>query len=225
MTDNTESWNKVSRVVTAKNILQRLQDVMKELDYLQKEKKTGLQYSFVSHDKVTGAVRPLLVKHGIVCWPTDFVMTQEGNRTQLHCKVIFANVDDRTDFISADSIGFGIDAQDKGPGKAISYAVKYAYLKVLALETGDDPDQDQNVKFEPPAPKAPTYDRNPIVKAEFDRLQNGIRQIEQSGNVEDLAMFWKNNAKTIAALPADWKTEIEAMKDEAKDNLKAKVAA
>jgi len=80
-----------------------------------------------------------------------------------------------------------------------------------------------------PAPKAekppPTYDRNPIVKGEFDRLQNGIRQIEQSGNVEDLALFWKNNAKTIAALPADWKTEIEAMKDEAKDNLKAKVAA
>lgn len=85
-------------------------------------------------------------------------------------------------------------------------------------------------KAEPePAPKAerppPTYDRNPIVKAEFDRLQNGIRQIEQSGNVEDLALFWKNNAKTIAALPADWKAEIESMKDEAKDNLKAKVAA
>jgi hypothetical protein len=214
--------------MTAKNILQRLQDVMKELDYLQKEKRTGLQYSFVSHDKVTGAVRPLLVKHGIVCWPTDFAMTQEGNRTQLYCKVIFSNVDDRTDFIAVDSAGYGIDAQDKGPGKAISYAVKYAYLKVLALETGDDPDQDQNVKFEP-APKAekraPTYDRNPIVKAEFNRLQDGIRQIEQSGNVEDLAMFWKNNAQTIASLPADWKALIEEMKDEAKDNLKAKVAA
>ena len=51
------------------NILQRINAVMQELDYLQKEKKSGMQYSFVSHDKVTGAIRPLLVKHGIACWP------------------------------------------------------------------------------------------------------------------------------------------------------------
>ena len=132
------------------NILQRINAVMQELDYLQKEKKSGMQYSFVSHDKVTGAIRPLLVKHGIVCWPTDYNIKQEGNRTQLQCKVIYASVDDRADSIIVDSFGYGIDAQDKGPGKAISYAMKYAHLKTFSLETGDDPDQDQHVKFEPP---------------------------------------------------------------------------
>jgi hypothetical protein len=45
--------------------------------------------------------------------------------------------------------GYGIDPQDKGPGKAISYSVKYALLKALGLESGDDPDNDQATEHEP----------------------------------------------------------------------------
>lgn len=81
---------------------------------------------------------------------------------------------------------------------------------------------------EEPPPKAekppPTYDRNPIVKDEFARLQRGIHEIEQSGNIEDLKLFWKNNAKTIGALPADWLKELEAKKEEAKEKLSKVVA-
>jgi hypothetical protein len=210
------------------NILQRLHAVMQELDYLQKEKKNGLQYSFVSHDKVTGAVRPLLVKHGVVCWPTNFTLTQEGNRTQLLCQVVFASIDDKTDCIHVDSIGYGIDTQDKGPGKAVSYAVKYAMLKVLALETGDDPDQDQNAKFEPATSPASAsepkkaHDKNGIVRAEFDRLTKGIRLIQSTGNMEDLALFWRNNSTNIGHLPAEWKALLEEEKDGAKEALQAK---
>lgn len=212
------------------NILQRINAVMQELDYLQKEKKSGMQYSFVSHDKVTGAIRPLLVKHGIVCFPTDFNVKQEGNRTQLQCKVRFVNIENHHDCIVVDSFGYGIDAQDKGPGKAISYAVKYALLKTFALETGDDPDQDQHVKFEPdnaakPEKKEPTYERSAIVRTEFERLQKGIYEIEQAGNLEDLALFWKNNTTSIKGLPADWRKELEDTKDNAKEALQSKVAA
>jgi hypothetical protein len=45
------------------------------------------------------------------------------------------------------SFGYGIDDQDKGAGKAMSYAVKYALLKTLGLETGDDPDENQDAQF------------------------------------------------------------------------------
>jgi hypothetical protein len=50
-----------------------------------------------------------------------------------------------------ETIGYGVDPQDKGPGKAISYGVKYALLKVLGLETGDDPDtvQDDRADYRP----------------------------------------------------------------------------
>ena len=131
------------------NIYQRMHAVMQEIKYVQKEKKAGMRYSIVSHDSVTALVRPLFVKHGIVVYPTRFKMEQTGNRTQLQCAVVFQNIDEPTDRMVVESAGFGIDDQDKGPGKAISYAVKYAYLKALCLESGDDPDEDQDSISQP----------------------------------------------------------------------------
>jgi hypothetical protein len=117
---------------------------MGEVDYVQKERKTGMNYSIVSHDAVTAKVRPLLHKHGVIYYPRALQVQQVGNRTEAVFTVRFENIDDRTDFIDVETMGYGVDPQDKGPGKAISYGVKYALLKVLGLETGDDPDTVQN---------------------------------------------------------------------------------
>jgi hypothetical protein len=126
-------------------LLQRINAVQREVDYIQKEKKQGMRYSIVSHDAVTAKTRPLLVKHGVVYYPISITCEQVGNRTQMHMVVRFVSVDDASDFMDVHSVGYGIDDQDKGPGKAESYAVKYALLKALGLETGDDPDMDQDV--------------------------------------------------------------------------------
>jgi hypothetical protein len=131
------------------SLLQRLHAVMLEVDYIQKEKKTGMRYSIVSHDAVTAKVRPLMVKQGIVYYPCNMVLEQIGNRTQVRMAVRFVNIDDAEDAIIVQTAGFGIDDQDKGPGKAISYAVKYALLKTLGLESGDDPDEDQDTIVRP----------------------------------------------------------------------------
>lgn len=125
-----------------KNIYQRLHAVMGDVDYVQKEKKNGMNYSIVSHDAVTAKVRPALHKHGIVYHPSNLRRLQDGNRTEIEIDVTFVNIDDPNDKITVPSLGYGIDGQDKGPGKAISYAVKYALLKALGLETGDDADLD-----------------------------------------------------------------------------------
>lgn len=128
---------------TNPNILQRLHAACKDVDYIQKEKKGGLNYNIVSHDAVTAKVRPVLNKHGIVYYPVDVRRSQDGNRTQVDMTVRFCNIDDVNDFIDVMSCGYGVDGQDKGPGKALSYGVKYALLKALGLETGDDPDYDE----------------------------------------------------------------------------------
>jgi len=135
------------------NIAQRINAAMGEVSYVQKEKKQGMNYSIVSHDDVTAKVRPILQKHGVVYYPRDMAVEQVGNRTQAIFTVRFENIDDRTDFIDVATFGFGVDPQDKGPGKAMSYGVKYALLKVLGLETGDDPDavQDDRANFVPVA--------------------------------------------------------------------------
>lgn len=125
------------------NIHQRMHAVMKSIAYVQKGDKTvNGQYRFVTHDAVTAKVRGALIEHGILSLVTVERHTQDGNRTEADVRVEFVNVDDPTDRVTIHSFGYGIDPQDKGPGKAVSYAVKYAYLKAFALETGDDPEKD-----------------------------------------------------------------------------------
>jgi hypothetical protein len=135
----------------ARTLLQRLSLVQGEVDYIQKEKKSGMKYSIVSHDAVTAKVRPLMVKHGVLYYPLMLDIEQVGNRTQMRMHVRFVSIDDKDDFIDVATAGYGIDDQDKGPGKAISYGVKYALLKALGLESGDDPDEDQVTEHHDPA--------------------------------------------------------------------------
>jgi len=123
---------------------------MSELDYIQKgPKSVNGQYRYASHDQVTAKIHPYLVKYGVTAIPTVTAHSQEGNRTIADVRVVFTNADEPNDFISVDCFGYGVDPGDKGPGKSISYAFKVACLKSLALETGEDPDDDANAVYEP----------------------------------------------------------------------------
>lgn len=131
------------------NIFQRLWLVMTEVDYIQKEKKEGMKYTIVSHDAVTALCRPHFVRAGVIYFPLggSLKAKQNGNTTEAVFTVRFQSIDNADDFIDVDTMGYGVDPQDKGPGKALSYGVKYALLKALGLETGDDPDLDQGKDF------------------------------------------------------------------------------
>ncbi len=125
------------------NIYQRLHEVMKAINYVQKEsKKVNNQYTFVSHDAVTAKIRQPLIDNGILPIVRVVGHKQDGNRTEANIEVDFVNIDVPEERVTVPAFGYGIDPQDKGPGKAISYAFKYAVLKTFALETGDDPEKD-----------------------------------------------------------------------------------
>lgn len=156
------------------NLHQRLAQAMQKVTYIQKDKKQGMRYSIVSHDAVTAKVRPALLDAGVIYYPTRVQHEQVGNRTQCSMTVRFVNVDDPADHFDVESFGYGIDDQDKGPGKAMSYAVKYALLKTLGLETGDDPDIDQHVKFDDPALVAL---RDFVSQIEITETQEGLEEL------------------------------------------------
>ena len=140
-----------------RNLYQRIRDVMSEIGYVQRDKRTtgGAIYRYVSHDAVVRHVRSALIKHGVVALASvvpDSVV-QDGNRTQAITELRLVNADNPSESITLYGLGFGIDSQDKGPGKAASYGKKYALIQAFLLETGDDPEQD-NIEHEPaPAPK------------------------------------------------------------------------
>ena len=133
-------------IMADKNIYQRMLAIMTEIGYVRKEsKKVNNQYTFVSHDAVAAKIRPALIKHGVLAVPS--VKSNEIPVTGLTVATMvttFYNVDNPEEFIEVETFGHGIDKQDKGPGKAMSYAFKYALLKAFCLETGDDPERDLN---------------------------------------------------------------------------------
>jgi hypothetical protein len=140
----------MTEIIEKLNIYQKMNRIMEKVKYVQKEsKKVNGQYTFVSHDAVTGTVHDPFREEGILVIPTTLERIQEGNRTSVKLEVTFVNIEQPSDRYSVIFWGDGIDPGDKGVGKAVSYAFKYAILKALCLETGDDPEQDVDVKFDP----------------------------------------------------------------------------
>lgn len=130
------------------NIHQRLHAVMGRVGYIQKEQPKrggeGLKYSILNYNRLVAKVRPLLVEYGVIVYPVEASRVQVGNRTEIDMVVRFICADRPESFLDVPSSGYGVDAQDKGPGKARTYSIKSALRDVLLLESGDDPDDDQS---------------------------------------------------------------------------------
>jgi hypothetical protein len=189
------------------NIYQRIHNVMKDVTTIKKEdRKVNNQYTFVSHDEVTRVMHEQFVKHGIVMIPTviecienSYADTLSTGKSVLICKtsvkidVAFINIDNPIDKICVQFPGMGIDNQDKGIGKAISYAVKYALLKTFCLETSDDVEKD-NIDSKPKSQTlTPTIDKKPedqkIDPLQAAHLKNLVNQSHTHGHTEE---FFKN---------------------------------
>jgi len=131
-----------------KNIYQRMLAIMEDVKNIEKTGSTG-QYPFASHNDVTKKVAPALIKNGVMALPTVDGYTRDGSVTECAITMKFINVDKPEEIVEVKSFGYGVDNQDKGPGKAMSYAVKYAFLKALCLSTGKDDVEHDNIEAEP----------------------------------------------------------------------------
>lgn len=132
------------------NIYQRINEVRKANAFIKKKKEVDGKYKVVTHDQVTSEVREDFIKHGIVVEPymaegvtkQDTLlftkMKQPIIRFESIWDVHFVNVDNPTERATVRVAAHALDTGDKAPGKACSYAVKMAMLKVLSIETGED---------------------------------------------------------------------------------------
>ena len=82
-----------------------------------------------------------LLKHTRLVLPIEQTLYRSATTTHCHVKYLPVNVDDPGDYIEVASCGDGADTQDKGSGKAMTYAYKYMWLRTFSLPTGEDPDK------------------------------------------------------------------------------------
>lgn len=139
------------------NIYEKIHQVMQDIQYLQKdgfvETGNGKGYKAMTDEKVASTLRPALLKARLVILPvsmetarSDEDVTDNYGKTKKNrvtdCRVSYRifDIDNPSDFVDVVSAGTGVDTQDKGIGKAMTYARKYMLLNTFLIPTGNDTD-------------------------------------------------------------------------------------
>ena len=145
------------------NIYEKMMLITEEIGVVEKGlivpiNKTN-SYKAVSERDVLDAVKPIERKYRVYSYPVkreeidkDILVKEteyNGNVTKTNTLFMridttyrFVNIDNPSDFIETTVYGDGLDTGDKAPGKAMTYADKYALMKAYKLSTGDDPDKE-----------------------------------------------------------------------------------
>lgn len=144
------------------NIFQKMAAISVEMATVGKNLTVGdgkNKYKAVSERDIIDAVKPLEAKYGVYSYPIsrrvlesnllESESTYDGKTTKkttfmtrIETTYRFVNVDKPEEYIEIISFAEGIDPQDKGSGKAMTYCDKYALMKAYKISTGDDPDQE-----------------------------------------------------------------------------------
>lgn len=141
------------------NIYEKIAAVMQDVQYLAKDDNVSFgqtNYKALSEEKVTVIMRSAMLKHKLVVFPVEQSATRTGNITHVDVKYRIVNIEDPADYIEVVSCGDGADTQDKGSGKAMTYAFKYMWLRTFAIPTGEDPDKISSAQLDEEAKKAIT---------------------------------------------------------------------
>lgn len=126
------------------NIYEKMLEVMKSIEYLNKDDRVeykSTKYRAMSEEKVTTTVRKELIKQGLVVFPIEQSVSQNGTITTTNTVYKMVNTENPEEFVMLASSGQGADTQDKGVGKAMTYSFKYMLLRTFAIPTGEDPDK------------------------------------------------------------------------------------
>ena len=151
------------------NIYKKIFDVQHECESVIKDEKRGLQYKPLSYNSVNAVVRPALEKHKLTLIPYVKSHEQDGNQTRCVMAARVVDIETGEHIDVGDYFGYGNDTQDKGPGKAMSYAYKYLLLKLFLLDISDEEDSEKgdNQKI-----VTQNKDKQWIVKFEHDLLKD-----------------------------------------------------
>lgn len=136
------SFNEVIKAVQADKRL--VPDLLKA--------ENGNNFRAVSESAILEVINPILIEHEwfyeVRVKKSDLQIREaygsKGKKLQfiatVEVAVVFHNCLFPEEMVGTESVGMGIDDNDKAMGKAYTYAVKYALLKLFRLRYGDDAD-------------------------------------------------------------------------------------
>src|SRR3990172_4568133 len=138
----------------AKGILAKLSSVSKACSYIQKDSENQFhRYSYASAALVYEKVNQALWDHGLVSIPTVSIVSDIERVTPKGTKEHMVTVALRLEVLDVEgngrietvAYGCGVDPTDKAVMKAQTAALKYAWINLLNISTGDDPEGDAKI--------------------------------------------------------------------------------
>lgn len=194
------------------NIYEKMSQITDELVRIAKNLQVGVgksSYKAVGEADVLASVKPLENKYRVYSYPTkreivysnEFTTTSEYNGEvkekltmfmRLKTTYRFINIDKPEEYIEVETFGDGVDTQDKAPGKAMTYADKYALLKAYKIETGEDPDQNASQQMNKTTSKYTEEVKEVVIGGEYKFTSgkyNGktVQEVIDEGDVDYIA--------------------------------------
>lgn len=139
------------------NIFEKMLNITNEIANVNKNLTVGegkSSYKAVGEADILKAVKELEFKYRVYSYPANREVIESimytttnnyGEKNNIFSRIKttyrFVNIDKPDEYIETITFAEGIDTQDKGSGKAMTYSDKYALMKSYKIITGEDPDQ------------------------------------------------------------------------------------
>ncbi len=188
------------------NIYQRMLKAQSMVETVSKNLQVDAgkqKYKAVSERDILDAVKKVEDKCGIYSYPFErqvyenkATVNKNGYETQwmrIQTVYRFINIDKPEEFIDVTTYGDGVDTMDKAPGKAMTYADKYALMKAYKISTGDDPDKEASEEQKP--------------KQQNPKQQKASEPMTPKKSMEQLTVEWQSCRNKLFDLGVDVHSE------------------
>lgn len=144
----------MDKTVESMNIYEKMNAIEDKIGTIPKNLTVGTgryAYKAVAEKDILAAVKEAEKEYRVFSYPVESRVIDssmlkkdpdEGAKIFVRIERVyrFVNMDNPEEYVDVKGYGDGIDTLDKAPGKATTYADKYALMKAYKIETGDDLD-------------------------------------------------------------------------------------
>jgi hypothetical protein len=203
--------NQLTTKKTMENLAKAIIKVMQDVKGIEKSMTIGTgasTYKGVPDQEVKKIIGESMAKNGLCILPIETKSKTQVDRweetsngyskmkqnvfTEVETKYLLLHTSGESQTISG--YGHGVDSQDKGAGKATTYALKYALLYTFLVPTGkiDDADATHSDQTPPPPPQATNV---PVTTWLTEEQFKTAMASDKKGIVATLATFNGLNGK------------------------------
>jgi hypothetical protein len=198
------------------NIYETITKIIGEIPAIGKDRVNQQQkFKYRGIDDVMNAMQPLLAKYKLFIAPEILEQIREERQTKLGgtliysiCKIKYTFYAEDGSFITAITIGEGMDSGDKATNKAMAIAMKYALFQVFCIPTDEMKDPDGETP-----PEILTKGNEKINDIKVQALEKAIKNKNISNN-KVTEVLKKFNYKSITDISvADYMNVCNAFKE------------